>query len=345
MFEKIKLLDMPDIYTVNAFCMDGGLCIGIGPEKTGNPCLLTYPSLNKTEVGAGPGGMMSMIPVPDRSDMLVSVMGLFPPFQGKEAGIYRHSRTGDTWNATKVIHMPFAHRCEILYKNQMSYLFISTVSRHKQSPSDWSEPGEVFLSKLADTVWQPVWKTEKIMETISRNHGMLKTSIDGEEVVCVSGAEGIFSLCPENKGSGVRVTLLFNKEVSEFSFIDLDEDGVEEMVTIEPFHGNNLNIYKQTPSRWEKIYDAPLSFGHGLSSGKLAGRAVVTVGNRSGEAALELFCISEKSTCQFKRVCVEDKTGTTQTQLFHYKGKDYLLSANQLKGEAALYYPKAGFWL
>lgn len=344
MFEKIKLLDMPDIYTANAFCLDGELCIGLGPERIGTPCLLSYPLLNKMEIGAGPGGVMSIIPVPGRPGMLVSVMGLFPPFQGKEAGIYKHVRTESAWNATKVIHLPFAHRCEILYKNQVNYLFISTVSKYKQSPSDWSEPGEVFLSVLPDTS-QVVWETEKIIGAISRNHGMLKTTVDGEEVICVSGDEGIFSLCPGNKGSGVRVTLLFNKEVSEFSFIDLDEDGVEEMVTIEPFHGNSLNIYKQISGRWKKIYDAPLSFGHGLSSGKLAGRAVVAVGNRSGEAALELFCISEKSTCQFKRVCVENKTGTTQTQLFHYKDKDFLLSANQLKGEAALYYPKEGFWL
>lgn len=341
MFEKIKLLDMPDIYTANTFCFNGELCIGVGPEKSGNPCLISYPSLKKTEAGMAPGGMMSFVPVPDRTDSLVSVMGLFPLFLGEEAGIFLHYYNGKSWQVTKVIHLPFAHRCEILHKNGRNYLFASTVSRHKQNPSDWSEPGEIFLSVLTD-ISQPVWGVEKIMKTIFRNHGMLKTLIDGEEVVCVSGVEGIFSLCPENKGTGVKVTPVFDKEVSEFTFVDLDGDGLDELVTIEPFHGNSLHVYKQSSTGWQRIYDAPLAFGHGLSSGKLAGMPVVAVGNRSGEASLELFCIAEKSSYKFRRICVEKQTGTTQTQFFHCKGKDYLLSANQLKGEAALYALREG---
>lgn len=150
MFRKAKLFDMPDIYTVNAFSLGSKFYIGMGPEKSGNPYLITYPSLNKTEVGIAPGGMMSLIPVPGRSDMLVSVMGLFPPFQGKDAGVYRHTRSGDIWNVEKVLHLPFAHRCEILHKNQINYLFTSTVSKCKREPTDWSEAGEVFLTILTN---------------------------------------------------------------------------------------------------------------------------------------------------------------------------------------------------
>lgn len=339
MFEKVKLLDMPDIYTANAFNFDGGLCIGLGPEKAGNPCLITYPSKNITEAGIAPGGMMSLIPVPDRTDMLVSVMGLFPPFQGKDAGVYRHTRAANSWKVERVLHLPFAHRCEILQKNNINYLFVSTVSRNKQVPTDWSEPGEVFFSVLADPS-RPVWEAEKVMGDIFRNHGMLKTSIDGKEVICISGAEGIFSLYPDDHDGEVKVIRLFDKEVSEFTFVDLDGDGLDELVTIEPFHGNSLNVYKQSPAGWEKKYDASLSFGHGLSSGILAGIPVIAVGNRSGEASLDLFGSAGKVLSDFRRICVEKETGTTQTQIFCYRGRDYILSANQLKGEAALYFLK-----
>lgn len=340
MFEKIKLLDMPDIYTANAFSFGDELCIGLGPEKLGNPYMVAYPSLSKTVAGVSPGGMMSFIPVPGRTDMLVSVMGLFPPFRGKDAGIYRHSRLGNIWEVKKVMHLPFAHRCEILYKKRVNYLFASTVSKHKQEPGDWSEAGEVFLTVLTDP-FQSVWQAEKIMGNIFRNHGMLKTILHGEEVVCVSGTEGIFSLCPEGNGTELRITRIFDKEVSEFTFIDIDGDGLDELVSIEPFHGNFLNIYKQSSIGWERIYDASLSFGHGLSSGRLAGKPAVVVGNRDGEADLELFCFAGNKSGGFNRICVEKETGTTQTQIFHYGDKDYILSANQLKGEAALYCLKA----
>lgn len=339
MFEKIKLLEMPDIYTAHAFSFNGELCIGLGPEKLGNPRLVTYPSLNKMEAGVAPGGMMSLVPVPGRNDMLVSVMGLFPSFQGKEAGVYRHTHVGNNWEVKRVIHLPFAHRCEIISIEQVNYLFISTVSKYKEAPTDWSNPGEIFLSVLTDTS-QPVWETEKIAKPIFRNHGMLKTFVGGEEVICVSGAEGIFSLRPEKESGQVRITSIFDKEVSEFTFIDWDGDGLDELVTIEPFHGNSLNIYKRSSVGWEKKYDTSLSFGHGLSSGKLFGLPVIAVGNRSGEASLELFCTLGELSYSIRRICVEKETGTTQTQIFHYEGKDYLLSANQLKGEAALYYLK-----
>ena len=338
MFRKVKLFDMPDIYTVNAFSLGSKFYIGMGPEKSGNPYLITYPSLNKTEVGIAPGGMMSLIPVPGRSDMLVSVMGLFPPFQGKDAGVYRHTRSGDIWHVEKVLHLPFAHRCEILHKNQINYLFTSTVSKCKREPTDWSEAGEVFLTILTN-LFQPMWNAEKIMGNIFRNHGMLKTVLHEKEVVCVSGTEGIFSLCPE--GHEVRVTQVFDKEDSEFIFIDMDGDGQDELVTIEPFHGDSLNIYKLLSTGWKRIYDAPLAFGHGLSSGRLAGIPVVVVGNRAGVASLDLFCMVRERN-KFRRYCIEKGTGTTQTQIFHYLDEDYILSANQLKGEAALYCLKQG---
>lgn len=339
MFEKIKLFNMPDIYTAHAFCFDGEVCIGLGPEKAGSPYLVTYPSLKETEAGTAPGGMMSFTPVPGRSDMLVSVMGLFSPFQGKEAGVYRHTRLGESWKVEKVLHLPFAHRCEILHKNRTDYLFTSTVSKYKQNPADWSEAGEVYLTVLTDPT-QPVWEAEKVMDTLFRNHGMLKTFLDGEEVICVSGAEGVYSLCLDKDGGEVRITRLFEKEVSEFTFIDLDGDGQDELVTIEPFHGDSLNIYKKLGSGWEKMYDASLDFGHGLSSGRLDGIPVIAVGNRRGEAALELFCPGSDTFSHLERICVEKDTGTTQTQLFHCEGRDYILSANQLKNEAAVYYRK-----
>ena len=48
-----------------------------------------------------------------------------------------------------------------------------------------------------------------------------------------------------------------------------------EMITIEPFHGNTLNIYKRTGDQWEQRYSDSLSFGHGLSSGVFNGKPVI----------------------------------------------------------------------
>ncbi len=73
---------------------------------------------------------------------------------------------------------------------------------------------------------------------------------------------------------------IFQKEVSELTFIDLDGDGQSELITIEPFHGNVLNMYKRIKGDWKLKFTAPLSFGHGLSSGFFNGAPIVIVGNR-----------------------------------------------------------------
>lgn len=282
---------------------------------------------------------MSLIPVPGRVDLLVSVMGLFPPFIGQEAGVYRHQRQGESWEVTKMLSLPFAHRCEILHKGGVNYLFTSTVSRNKREPSDWSRPGEVFLTILSHHPCEPVWEAERVFSDLFRNHGMLKTVRAGEEVLCISGAEGIFTLSP-GQASEVTIDRLFDREVSEFAFIDINGDGVDELVTIEPFHGDCLNVYRLSSGSWERIYDAPLSFGHGLSAGWLAGRPVIVAGSRRGEASLDMWHAGGKAEGAIERLCIEPETGTTQTQLFHHAGRDYILSANQLKSEVALYYLK-----
>jgi hypothetical protein len=70
-------------------------------------------------------------------------------------------------------------------------------------------------------------------------------SIEGIETICMSGVAGIFYFEQQSGRYNGLKRCLFDKEVSEFCFIDLDGDGKEELVTIEPFHGEALNVYKR----------------------------------------------------------------------------------------------------
>lgn len=160
--------------------------------------------------------------------------------------------------------------------------------------------------------------------------------INGLEHLCVSGVEGVFSigLSPQNR---LELIPLFEKEVSELSFIDLDDDGKSELITIEPFHGNVLNIYKGIKGAWKLKFTAPLSFGHGLSSGFFNGDPVVLVGNRRGTGNLEMFTIDDLDKGFVNKHVIEMDAGPTQTQVFSFGNQDYLLSANQKKNEVALY--------
>ena len=335
MLKKQNILQVRNVYTANAFAVGGQFFIGAGSE--------TEPEVKLYELAGGgeellegcPGGMMSFLPIPGKGGSFVTIMGLFPPFIGQEAGLYLHVKTGNKWETFKIAELPFAHRCEFVEHGGGYYLVAATVSKYKENPGDWSRPGEVYILTPGEDPAQP-WGKLRIDSGITRNHGMTRTRIEGKETICISGAEGIFSIIPGDQQRW-SVRRVFEREVSEMTFIDLDGDGHQELVTIEPFHGNTLNIYKKEAKGWELRFSDSLSFGHGLSSGKFNGIPVVVAGNRSGSLALEAFTVSDLAKGIVKRVVIEPNAGPTQTQVFSHASRDYILSANQRKNEVAIY--------
>ena len=335
MYKKKVILEIEAIYTANAFSVGSEYFIGAGSET--KPEVYLYNILTETasQVTGSPGGVMTFVPVPGHPDQFVSIMGLFPPFIGSEAGLFLHQLINGEWHTNRVLHLPFAHRCEILNRGGKNYLFAATVSKFKENPQDWSHPGEVHLVAM-DEQQGTNWESRIIHAGVTRNHGMIRTRVHGIETICVSGQEGILCL-EEVPGKDWLLRPMFEREVSEMTFIDLDGDGQDELVTIEPFHGETLNVYKNTGSEWELCMSDSLSFGHGLSSGFYQQKPIIVAGNRSGSLALESFHILDLGKRKYEKTVIERDAGPTQTQVFSAGDTDYILSANQRKNEVALY--------
>ena len=339
MIKKETILNIRNVYTAAAFQVDGTTYVAAGSETEPEVYLCQLDRRKVERLPDCPGGMMSFLPVPGHPDQFISIMGLFPPFIGEEAGLFLHQREAGGWNTVRAMDLPFAHRCEIIRNGGENFLLAASVSIHKENPSDWSRPGELHLISLDRQSTIP-WSSEVLDMSIVRNHGMTRARIGGNEAVCISGAEGIFYL-ERDSGGRWKFRPVFDREVSEMSFADLDGDGQDELVTIEPFHGETLSIYKRTGKHWMTQFTAPLSFGHGLSAGRFNGMPVVIVGNRSGSRNLEMFTIGDIKQGSVKKSIVEPEAGPTQTQVFRMDGRDYILSANQRKDEVALYREEA----
>jgi hypothetical protein len=335
MIEKQVILKINNVYTANAFQDRGSWFIGAGSETDPVVELFDLSKGHADRLPDCPGGMMSFLPVPGQPDSFVSIMGLFPPFIGKDAGLYLHEHSEGGWKTVKALDLPFAHRCEFYRVKGETFLLAATVSRHKENPSDWSLPGELHVIHMGPGV-SPPWKSKPAAFRLIRNHGMTRARIGGQEKICISGKEGIFAMELKD-GAEWNGQLIFPGEVSEMGFIDLDGDGIDELVTIEPFHGDTLNFYKKRGAQWQKVYSDSLSFGHGLSAGIMNGTPVVVAGNRKGSLALETFTVNDLYKGHINRLVIEENVGPTQTQVFSVNGKEYLLSANQRKNEVALY--------
>lgn len=335
MLTKQLILNIKNVYTANAFQTANGFFIGAGSETEPDIQLYNLASGSAEAVADCPGGMMSFIPIPGQPDAYVSIMGLFPPFIGGEAGLYLHQKSASGWQTEKAMSFPFAHRCEIVSSGGEDFLVAAKVSSYKENPPDWSRPGELHVIALKNYAQTP-WESQLIDAGITRNHGMIKALVDGREILCVSGAEGVFGI-EAGKDGKWEVQKIFAREVSEVNFIDLDGDGNSELVTIEPFHGDTINVYKRSGSEWQLKFSDSLSFGHGLGSGMFNGKPIIVVGNRSDSLALEAFTVIDLSKGRLNRIVIEGETGPTQTQVFSFQGVDYILSANQKKHEVALY--------
>lgn len=334
--KKKVILNIESVYTSNAFQIGSETFVAAGSETLPEVYLYNLNTGVSSLVNDCPGGVMSFIPVPGSPDLFFSIMGLYPPFIGADAGVFMHRRSDEGWITNKAMELPFAHRCEIIHRNGKNYLFAVSVSKHKENPADWSKSGEMYLVRLDENPGQKL-EAEMIDNNIVRNHGMLKAEIDGVETLCVSGAEGIFYL-EQLPGDKWVKKQLFDKEVSEFGFVDLDGDGEKELVTIEPFHGQSLNVYKRNGSNWDLKYSDTLSFGHGLSCGMFNSEPVIVVGNRRGSFTLDLFKAIDLASGKFSREVIEEDAGPTQTQVFTANKIDYILSSNQKKNEVAIYF-------
>lgn len=335
MLKKQSILEIENVYTANAFPTDEGFFVGAGSETGPQVKLYNLADKSTQNLPGCPGGMMSFIPVPGKAWSFVTIMGLFPPFIGREAGLYLHRLSGKDWITEKALDLPFAHRCEFLLQDKGPSLVAATVSKLKENPADWSRPGELHVISFANNLSVP-WESMVIDSGITRNHGMAKARFGGEELLFVSGDKGIFSVQAQGNQTW-EVKAVFEKEVSEMTFIDLDGDGQKELVTIEPFHGTELNIYKRVNTNWELRYSGSLSFGHGLSSGVFNGEPVIVAGNRSDTLALEIITVDDLNKGSVNKRIIESGVGPTQTQVFTYNRIDYIMSANQKKHEVALY--------
>jgi hypothetical protein len=334
MYKREKILDIEAVYTANAFQNEKGFFIGAGSETKDEVSVYNLANGESSPILRQPGGMMSFIPVPGKPDLNISIMGFFPPFEAKDAGIFLHTRMETNWESGMAFALPFVHRCETLTVDGKHFLVAATVSKHKDDPADWSQPGEIHVIDLDHCEYRK-WKSTIIDSSIVKNHGLCKTTMNGSEVICVCGEQGIFYI--EKDGDDWSVNQMFFSEVSEMAFVDIDGDGKDELITIEPFHGNTLNIYKKDGANWDKRFSDELSFGHGLSAGIFKSEPTIVVGNRSGSLALEAFVVQNLMAGKVDRRVIEEVTGSTQTQVFTFDSKDYILSANQLKNEVVLY--------
>jgi len=291
---------------------------------------------------------MGFAAVPGRDDALFMIAGFYPIFRGEAAGvtlIRAVNRFDEPWTGERIAELPFVHRISSVSTNGGDFLVGATICGGKDSQDDWSRPGAVYAFEIGAD--QSLGPPATILPDIHRNHGMALGSFRGVRSLLISSDEGVFALAfpGEADPDGHEVnpwetSVILDHAVSEIAQFDFDSDGVDELAVIEPFHGDELAVYKDERGTWNKIFSAKLEFGHGLSAGMLLGQPVIVVGNRVGTKDLVCFRFRTGDPIVAEREVVEMRTGTAGTTIIETPWGEGIAASNPENREYAFYVAK-----
>lgn len=345
-FEKRRLSEAEKGYAVSQARVAGADRVLAASEAHGPAVAFDGPRLEPRVIAREPGGTMGFAPVPGRDDALFVITGFYPVFEATTAGIHLYRAVDGLsapWEGERVIELPYVHRIASAATSLGDYLIAATVCGGKEYRDDWSKPGAVYAYPVPLGLDGP-WDAQVVLDGVHRNHGLTLGAIDGVRSLLVSATEGVFALALPGEedawGASVepwRTTTLLEHEVSEMGLIDFDGDGEDELAVIEPFHGNSFAVYKNGARGWERVYAAELSFGHGLSVGRLAGTPVAVAGNRDGSKNLVCFRPGSDDAFAMEETVVDEGPATAGTTIAATPDGDGIVASNPEFAEYALY--------
>jgi len=338
--KKYVIGKLDSVYAVSSIRINDEIYFIAATEKEGK-CLIFSPNnWESSVVWDEPGGTMSITSLKGKDNILFAIQRFFPIFKAENATIVYailDNRISMKWKVKHIIDMPFVHRIEAVKIGNYPYLIASTVCGGKNFKDDWSKPGAIYISRIPENL-DGGWNFNRICGGLSKNHGMHLANINNKNIIYFSAKEGVFVLkIFTDNIKNWRIEQIIDREVSDIYVSDIDNDGKYEIITIEPFHGNELKIYKYFRNKWRPIYRKSINFGHVVWGGNILNKQSIIIGNRGGDKDLLLI---QPNECNLKKMgykVIDKNVGPTQILVEHKDNCEIILSANNHIGEIALY--------
>ena len=337
---KHRLTTLNSCYAANSLVIDGKTHILLASEAEG-PCL-AWSGADYTEshtVWEGPGGTMSIVPIPGTNGEFLAVQKFYRMYQWEGAKIV-HVRplASGGYEVTDVLDLPYVHRFDLLTVGDRHYFIGCTLATKKESAADWANPGKIWVGEYTGP--GPL-EVKVLKEGLTKNHGYSRLVKDGVMRGLVTCEEGAFEVTPPSKpGAEWTVRQFMDWPISDISAIDIDGDGELEFATIEAFHGTYFRVYKKIDGKFTKIYEHPevTEFYHVVVGTTLAGKPVFVGGCRRGKQQLFYVHAISKTPLQLEAELIDEGVGPSNVYVLHEEKRDIIVAANREINEAALYF-------
>jgi len=276
-----------------------------------------------------------MIPIPNRHNEFLAIMDFYlkaTPSLAKLVWVKYSAELG--FEQHDLFYLPYLHRFDLYATPTAVYLLGCTIAEAKDHKDDWTRPGMVYGAILPDDLTQPIALTA-LKGGLFKNHGYCRSKThSGGFIACDDGVYQVTT--PSVDNDQWKIEKIFDGAMSEVAFADIDNDGQDEMISIEPFHGNSIKIYKKLNHQYQPIYQYPfeLDFAHTIIGTKLFTKQCFIGGIRRINP--DLFMISMQDN-QLITDIIDQGCGPANCNVYDAGDTIYLHSANHTANHAAIY--------
>jgi len=335
-----KEYELDRCYSIAPLTYQGKNHILVAAEKV-NKCLLFDTEGNLEDVvWDGPGGTMSMVQVPGKDGWFLATHKFYSPNDSAEAKIVLVRPVEGKWVVTTVKDLPFTHRFQLVQRDGQYYLIACTIKSKHEFKDDWNHPGKVYVCKLPDDLENynedHQLEMEALIEGLTKNHGYCNQKENDYTYALIGSESGVHKVVPPVKGGEWTVTKLIDEPTSDMFLADFDNDGKEEMITISPFHGDDVHIYHLNDGKYEKVWSCPfkMEMSHSIWARDFYGKDEAIIGYRKGERDIVEFYYQDG---EYKTNILMHDVGSANIYPFEENGKIKLVSTNRETNQIAFY--------
>lgn len=340
--DKKVIYNLEKCYSIAPLFYKNKNHILVAAEKV-NECVLFDTYGNKVDtIWTEPGGVMTMVQVPNTDGQFLATHKFYSPNDSKESKIIIAENVEGNWKIRTLVDLPHVHRFDIIERNGVNYLIACTLKSGHSFKDDWSSKGKVYACVLPENLDEfnenNQLELNVIKDEMLKNHGYYRLFEDGINKAIISCNEGVFKFTPpENVEKDWEIEQLLDTPASDAVLIDMDKDGEKELFVISPFHGNTITAYKKIDGKFKEVFKyEDAKFAHSIFGGTICGENVVIIGHREGDKNIIIFRYNQEEkgyTYEF----IDTDCGSANVYQFKQDNEEYLLSTNREINEVALY--------
>ncbi len=339
--EKRVLAELDKCYSIAPLMYQGKPHFLIAAEKHDRCLLFDYDGNLKDTVWKEPGGVMTMVQVPGTDGQFLATHEFYSPNDSKNARIIICTPVSEgNWDVRTLCDLPFVHRFDILERNGRRYLIACALKSDHEYKDDWRFPGKVYGAELPEDLSSfdsdHQLKLTVLKDGLLKNHGYCHLEEDGVQAGLVGAENGVFRFTPPAEKDGEwTIEQILDEPASDAVLVDFDGDGVKELLTITPFHGDTIKIYKQEDGSFREVYEypEPAEMSHAIWGGTIQGKPCAVIGYRKGKRNLMVFTWDQGYQVQI----IDEDCGAANVTKLSDGEREFLVAANRETNEIALY--------